>query len=142
MANVYAQHLTIDDANSKDANARPLVSDFKATPAKIVSGHVAAPAAAAVIADTDKLAAGTYEVEITGGTTAAAGVLKYMVAQHRNAANDGTIATIAIFNAPTNNGYHIRKMSVATDERIRVLNGAAGEADSQYQAYISAKLVP
>ena len=118
-------------------------AEFKASPAKLVSGLVTAPAAAAVIADTGVMAAGTYEVEIHGGSTAAAGVLKYMVAEHRNAANDATLQTIALWNAPSNSGYGVRKLDIALDQRIRVINGAAaGEADSRYQAFITAKLVP
>ena len=103
-----------------------------------VSLKSAAPAANAVQADTGQLAAGDYDFDINLACADTVAVGKGLVVEHRNAANN---ANINVLGGCTPNGgaihIQVRKITLAVNERIRVIAGtAAGAASSMYVSAI------
>ena len=100
-----------------------------------VGAIVVAPAANAVIADSGAVT-GEYDVEIHMGSTGVAAVGKGMAVEHRNAANNANVWTYTV-PTPGTATYTSRRLTFATNERIRVVNApTAGEASSRYSAVI------
>lgn len=102
----------------------------------------AAPAANAVQADTGALAAGDYDVDIHLAVSDTVAVGKGLVIEHRNAANNATLANLG---GVTPNGgagrFIFRRYTLALNERIRVIAGtAAGAASSMYISAIGRRL--
>lgn len=106
-----------------------------------VSAINAAPAASAVQADTGALAAGDYDLDISLAVSDTEAVGKGLVIEHRNAANSATLFVLG--GASVGGGVQIklRRVTVALDERIRVIAGtAAGAAGSMYISAIGSRL--
>jgi hypothetical protein len=107
-----------------------------------VSLKSAAPTASAVQADTGALAAGTYDFDIHMAVSDTVAVGKGLVIEHRNAVNN---ANINVLGGATPNGgaetVNIRRLVLATNERVRVIAGtAAGAASSMYVSAIGRRL--
>lgn len=104
-----------------------------ATPT-VAGAKVTAPAAAAVIADSGAMAAGSYLVEITMGFADALAAGKALSCEHRNAANGATLFEFGLCPAGTNFVQVYQRVVLALNERIRVVNlavaGAAGSVAS------------
>lgn len=106
-------------------------------------GSVAVPAAAAVIADTGVLAAGTYRIEYSVGFSDVAAAGKGLTVEHRNAANSGNIAVLDHLPAPGRASGCIERVVIATNERVRIINaGIVGGAGSLAVASIRAYMLP
>jgi hypothetical protein len=107
-----------------------------------VSGITTAPAANAVIADTGQLTAGDYDFDVQMGiadSTAAVG--KCLILEHRNAANAATLFNLALIPQQDSQRYQFRRVTIATNERLRVINGAvAGAAASRYHGAIGRRV--
>lgn len=107
-----------------------------------VSGITTAPAANVVIADTGQLTAGDYDFDVHMGiadSTAAVG--KCLILEHRNAANAATLFNLALISQQASQVYRIRRYTIATNERLRVINGAvAGAAASRYHGAIGRRV--
>ena len=102
------------------------------------SNAQAAPAANSVIADTGQLAVGSYAVEYSLAAMDTVAVGKGMVVEHRNAANTATVHRLGGCSAGDSVMGDVRRVTVAANERIRVIAGtAAGAASSLYVASIS-----
>lgn len=110
-------------------------------PAKLVtrvSGSPAVPAANSIIADSLALAAGTYRIEYAAGAMDTLAVGKGMLLEHRNAANNATLNTIASVVAGESRYGRVERITVGAGERIRWIAGtAAGAASSKYQGCIA-----
>lgn len=109
-------------------------------PAASVGGSVAAPAAAAVIADTGPLPAGDYTVDVELDASAVLAAGKGLIVEHRNAANGATLKQLGGNAAGQSRTLAIRRLTLAANERVRVIVGAvafgAGEvATAAIQAY-------
>lgn len=107
-----------------------------------VSLKSAAPTANAVQADTGQLAAGTYDFDVHLAVADTVAVGKGLVIEHRNAANN---ANVNVLGGCTPNGgavsLCIRRLTLAANERIRVIAGtAAGAASSMYVSAIGRRL--
>lgn len=102
----------------------------------------AAPAANAVQADTGALTAGDYDFDIFLVCSDTVAVGKGLVIEHRNAANGATLNVLG--GVSPNNGaisVLLRRFTIATNERIRVIAGtAAGAASSMYISSIGRRL--
>lgn len=104
------------------------------------TGSTAAPAANTVIADTGTLAAGKYDFISSAGGDAAAAAGKLLLIERRNAANTATLHRHLIpmpgFAQPIWRG-----ITIATDERVRVITGAtAFEASTTATGDIQARI--
>lgn len=98
----------------------------------------AAPAASAVLADSGPMTAGTYLVEFNLAAQDTLAVGKGMVIEHRNAANSATTLRLGGCTAGGSESGTIRRLTLATNERVRVIAGtAAGAASSQYVAHLA-----
>ena len=119
---------------------RPVIT---AVPVPVVGqGKATTPAANAVIADTGALVAGDYLVEITMGFADTVLAGKGLACEHRNAANAATVAELGVCPAGTAAPIVYKRVSVAANERIRVVNLAVvGAAGSVAQATIRAHLL-
>lgn len=107
-------------------------------PFTTVSAENAAPAIGAAQADSGALAAGDYEVIVTGQANDTNAVGKGLVVQHRNAANSANVAQFAGCPAPGEFKLHLPRIRFAANERIRVAAGsAAGAVSSQYVSSVS-----
>lgn len=104
------------------------------------TGSAAAPAAAAVVADTGPMEAGDYEIAVNIGSddTAAAG--KHALMEHRNAANDGTLHR-KLMPVPGHAEWRIPRIAIAKNERVRVITGAAAAAGTTYTGDVYARKV-
>jgi hypothetical protein len=103
------------------------------------SGLSAAPAASAVIADTGALAAGNYRIEWNCAALDTVAVGKGMIVEYRNAANSATTQRLGGCVAGATNSGSMSRLTVALNERVRIIAGtAAGAASSQYVAFIAA----
>lgn len=101
-----------------------------------VSGSTTTPGASAVIADTAALAAGTYDIKVTVGYADTLVAGKIALIQYRNAANSATTNEQGC-PAGASMEYWFRRLTVAANERVRVINGViAGAAGSVLNAYI------
>jgi len=102
-----------------------------------VSAKTAAPAANAVQCDTGQLAAGDYELRIELAASDTVAVGKGLVVEHRNAANSANINVLGGCPAGGQKDIHIPKLTLALNERVRVIAGtAAGAASSMYVSAI------
>ena len=105
------------------------------------SAKNAAPAASAVQADTGQLAAGDYDFDIQLLASDTTAVGKGLVVEHRNAANNATLQTLGGCAAPDSIEIHLRRYTMATNERIRVIAGtAAGATSSMYVSAIGSRV--
>lgn len=103
-----------------------------------VSAAPVAPAANAVIVDTNALAAGSYLVEFSATAMDTVAVGKGMLLEHRNGANSATLQTLAGVNASGAASGRIERVTVAQNERLRWIAGsAAGAASSKYHGCIT-----
>lgn len=114
-----------------------------ALPVAVVGqGKASAPAAAAVIATTAALVAGDYMVEISMGFSDVLAAGKALAFEHRNAADSATVAELGHCPAGTNFVQVYKRVTVAVNEKLRVINLAvAGAAGSVAQATIRAHLL-
>lgn len=101
----------------------------------------AAPSASAVQADTGALAAGDYDFDIELLASDVAAVGKGLVVEHRNAANAATLQTLGGCAVPGQVELHLRRYTMASNERLRVIAGtAAGAASSMYVSAIGRRV--
>lgn len=102
------------------------------------SAKTAAPAIGAVQCDTGALTAGDYDFDINLTVSDTVAVGKGLIVEHRNAANGATLHNLG--GCSPNGGaaqIKLRRYTIATNERIRVIAGtAAGAASSMYQSAI------
>ena len=131
---------TLASATNPDGTTFALPAEPRPTaPTTRIGARVAAPAAAAVIADTGALAAGDYSFQITlsYADTLAAG--KGLVVEHRDAANTATVRPLGGVPAGDSREFVIPRYTLAANESIRVVNdGVAGAAGSAAIAAILA----
>lgn len=108
-------------------------------PSVRAQGTSAAPAAGAVVADTGALAAGDYEFVVAIGSddTAAAG--KFIAIEHRNAGNSANIRRI-LRAVPGDDTFRLA-ITIAANERLRVVTGAIAAAATSYDGYIEGKRI-
>lgn len=105
--------------------------DSPSTNPTIGAGVVTAAAANALIADSGPLPAGTYFVEVTMANDGTALAGKHTQIEHRNAAN---AATLAVKGGCGYGGSHqqiFRRVVVALNERIRVVQSSVVGAASE-----------
>lgn len=107
-----------------------------------VGATATAPGAGAVIADTGALAAGVYRVAARLGFSGALAAGKHVVLEHRDAANTGTVRTLALCPAGTSLPVEFERYVLAVNERLRVVNGIIGAAGEVAQGSITASLLP
>jgi len=116
--------------------------------AEIFDGAVFAPAVNTVLADTGQLAAGIFDIfaNISSAGVATAGTGASIALEHRNAANNATLAVllqIAVTTVGNNNWGNLPQTgyTIAQDERLRaiVLTQAISGAGT---ASIGARLRP
>lgn len=101
----------------------------------------AAPTASAVQATTGALVAGDYDFDIYLTVSDTVAVGKGLVVEHRNAADGATLQTLGGCAGPGNQVIQLRRYTIATNERIRVIAGtAAGAASSMYVSAIGRRL--
>lgn len=106
-----------------------------------VSLKSAAPTANAVQADTGALAAGDYDFDISVICSDTVAVGKGLVIEHRNAANSATLQVLGGVAPSGTFQFKIRRYTIATNERIRVIVGtAAGAASSMYISAIGRRI--
>lgn len=106
-----------------------------------VSAKTAAPAIGAVQADTGALAAGEYDFDVLLAVSDTTAVGKGLVVEHRDAANTATLQNLGGCSVPGNQALQLRRITIATNERIRVIAGtAAGAAASMYVSAIGRRL--
>lgn len=118
------------------ASAIP-VSMGAPVPLTFVSAKTAAPAANAVQCDTGALPAGDYELDIHLSVSDTVAVGKGLVIEHRNAANNANINVLGGCAPAQTVDFSISRLTLATNERIRVIAGtAAGAASSMYLSAI------
>lgn len=93
-------------------------------PAASVGALTTASTAGTVIADSGALPAGDYtvDVELDAAGVVAAG--KGLVVEHRNAANSATVKPLGGCAAGASRTLTIRRISLAANERIRVIANA------------------
>jgi len=115
---------------------------FDALPTAYVSDQVTAPVAGAVIADTGQLAAGDYVVVYALSVADTVAVGKRIDVQHRDAANAATLKILSSVATGTGMWGETKRFAIATNERVRAVNGVAGAASSVYTASIGAWRVP
>lgn len=107
-----------------------------------VSAKTAAPTASSVQCDTGQLAAGDYELDIHLVASDTVAVGKGLVIEHRNAANNANINVLGGCTAAETIDISIARITLAQNERIRVIAGtAAGAASSMYVSSIGRRLV-
>lgn len=132
------QHATAGSVQTGDSYPLPVKQALPAAPTE-VSGDLTAPAAAAMVADTGPLAAGVYlvEVAIAFADTLAAGKVAH--AEHRDGANGANVARLGSCSAGDSTFVVARRLTLAANERVRVVNGGvAGAAGSVLSAAIRA----
>jgi hypothetical protein len=101
----------------------------------------AAPAASAVQADTGALAAGDYDFDVSLCASDSVAVGKGLVLEHRNAANNATVVNLGGIPAGGSERITLRRYTIATNERLRVIAGtAAGAASSMYVSAIGRRV--
>lgn len=132
-------HAVTGPITNAELRASPVPVSIGASSAfTFVSTNNAAPAANSVQADTGQLAAGDYELIVNLMVSDTVAVGKGLIIEHRNAANNGNIAILG--GASPNGGtvsIQIAKLTLATNERIRVIAGSAsGAANSRYVSAI------
>lgn len=105
------------------------------------SSKNAAPTANLVMATTGALAAGNYDFDILLAAADTIAVGKGMVVEHRNAADSATLHNLGGVQASGNAQIQLRRYTIATNERIRVIAGtAAGAASSMYVSAIGRRI--
>lgn len=95
------------------------------------SAATTASGAAAVIADTGALAAGDYDFDVTLGAAGVVVAGKCIILEHRDAANAATLKNLALVGADEALALTIRRMAIATNERIRAIVGAVAFAAAE-----------
>jgi hypothetical protein len=112
------------------------------TPFTFVSAKTAAPTANAVQCDTGALPAGDYELDIQLSASDTVAVGKGLVIEHRNAANNANVNVLGGCTAGETVEVSIPRLTLALNERIRVIAGtAAGAASSMYISAIGRRVV-
>jgi hypothetical protein len=102
------------------------------------SGNVAAPNANSVVCDSGQLAAGSYAVHYSLAAMDTLAVGKGMIVEHRNANNTSTTHSLGGCVAGGSQVGVVERVTLAANERIRVIAGsAAGAASSRYIAHLS-----
>lgn len=107
-----------------------------------VGAVATAPAAGAVITDTGPLPAGVYRVESVLGLSGALAAGKHVVLEHRNAANNATVTTLALCPAGAVEAFMFQRVTLALNERLRVITGIILAASEVAQGSIVATLLP
>lgn len=102
----------------------------KANPT-VAAGETTASIAAALIADTGQLAAGTYMVEVVLGFSGTGAAGKHLAVQHRDAANTGTVSPLGLCPAGGAIGLAFERVVIAANQRIRVVVGAVAAAAAE-----------
>lgn len=97
----------------------------KRTPKIRVSGSSTAPVANTVLADTGALPAGDYDIEVTGCVMDIAGVGLGLLVQHRDAGNANNVFQFGGCGSPGSFSYIIRRLTLADNERVRIITGTA-----------------
>lgn len=109
----------------------------------IGAGVVTAATAAQVIADTGPLPAGTYFVEVTMTNDGVAAAGKHTQVEHRNAANAATVNVKGGCDYDGAIQLIFRRVVLALNERIRVVQSAVvGAASEVAIAHIAVHLLP
>lgn len=146
-------HLLLGQPNDAEATAdgtiiallkrlRTLLGLVITPPTAHATGVATAPAAAAVIADTGALAAGSYEIRCQGGHSGVLAAGKHLMFEHRNAANAATLHNHLVPAGMTGD-WELPRVTLALNERIRAVIGeAAGEAASVAAADIYVRPTP
>lgn len=93
-----------------------------------VGASVTAPAAAAVIADTGAMPAGDYTIDLELDASAVLAAGKGLIVEHRNAANAATLKQLGGCSAGQSRTVTIRRLTLAANERVRVIVGAVAFA--------------
>jgi hypothetical protein len=124
--------MLVDENNARVGTAAsPLrAAEVGGPPTAWASGRVVAAAAGSVIADTGQLAAGDYLVEIEMAFLGTVAAGKGVAAEHRNAANSATLHQMGGASGGAGGSAVARRVTIATNERIRVVQevvGGAGE---------------
>lgn len=130
-------------ADVVEAQAVALVNSIGVIPSAMtwVSLKSAAPSASAVQADTGALVAGDYDFDINLCAADTIAVGKGLVIEHRNAANGATLFNLGGIPAGEALTVALRRYTIATNERIRVIAGtAAGAASSMYVSAIGRRV--
>lgn len=96
-----------------------------------VGALATAPGAAAVIADTGALPAGDYTIDVELDAAAALAAGKALVVEHRNAANSAVVKQLGGCAAGQSRTLSIRRLTLAANERVRVVTGAVAFAASE-----------
>lgn len=100
-----------------------------------------APAANALQATTGALLAGDYDFDIHLCASDTVAVGKGLVVEHRNAADGATLFNLGAVPAGGFMRIELRRYTIATNERIRVIAGtAAGAASSMYVSAIGRRV--
>ena len=138
-------HAVTGPLTNTELRAAPVVVDTKRGGTASwtwVSAQNAAPAIGAVQADTGALAAGDYEVHIHLAASDTLAVGKGLIVEHRNAANSATLHRYGACPAGGSIDIDIPRVTIALNERIRVIAGtAAGAASSFYVSSIGRRLL-
>jgi hypothetical protein len=116
---------------------QPVMLALSAAP--VVAGGISAipVPVTTVIADSGQLPAGDYLVEVLMGYSDAAGAGKYLSVEHRNAANNGTVRELGLCPAGSSVTTRMERVTVALNERIRIITGAVvGAASSVASASV------
>ncbi len=106
----------------------------------VVGAEVTAPAASASIVQTAALAAGDYDLQMSGWTADTGAVGKRIAFVHRNAADNADIRLIGGCGVPGQVDLVRKRYTLAVNEFVRARAGAAGAASSVYGAFIQAKV--
>lgn len=141
LASVPSHAVTGPLTNAELRAAAVPVTMSSGTPFTFVSAKTVAPTASAVQCDTGALTAGDYELEIQLVASDTVAVGKGLVVEHRNAANNANINVLGGCTAGETVDISIARITIATNERIRVIAGtAAGAASSMYISAIGRRI--
>ena len=141
VADIIVPVVSLGNVVTPDINIRPPV--FRSTTI-FSEGLISAPLGTAILADTQSLPSGTYDVILQGTINDAAATNRGMNLQHRNAGNTANLMSISIlmdlngaFNSLINFTF---SYELALNERLRLTSIIAGSAGSRYSAIIFARI--
>jgi len=102
------------------------------------TGVLVAPAAGTILADTGALAAGNYQFRMLCSVRDTTNAQDFQV-QHRNAGNTANLKEEEIYADPltgATNFLYSKTLTIATNERVRILNRLIVAAGARIQASI------